>query len=162
MNRFASPAPSTRKNGPREAVTSVDRMRRTRLSPEEVPSAWCALYEGRWTVVESVERDGRRFLVVRPDAPFRDGARGSVAEVAGNRPPTPPRLSAQEARVLAALGKGYSNKLIAYELGVAISTVSTLLARAARKLGCKTRIALAEAGRALPQPQAEQGGREAA
>jgi DNA-binding NarL/FixJ family response regulator len=35
--------------------------------------------------------------------------------------------------------RGLDNKVIAYELGVAHSTVKVLLARAAFKLGCRTR-----------------------
>jgi hypothetical protein len=50
----------------RESVATVDRARRIRMSPEAVLGAWRALYEGRWSVVESVERDGRRLLVARP------------------------------------------------------------------------------------------------
>lgn len=59
------------------------------------------------------------------------------------------RLSAQERRVLVELARGHSNKFIAYDLGLATSTVAALLARAARKLGCTSRVALIRAGRAL-------------
>lgn len=39
---------------------------------------------------------------------------------------------------------GHSNKLIAYELGIAASTVGVLLGRAASRLGVRTRKALLE------------------
>lgn len=134
----------------REAVTAVDRVRRVRMPPEAVLDAWRALYGGRWSIMASVERDGRRLLVARPNAPLSRGEHRAAAESTDRpRPANPHRLSAQETRVLIALAEGHSNKLIAYELGLATSTVGTLLARAASKLGCKNRIALARVGRAL-------------
>lgn len=59
-----------------------------------------------------------------------------------HRPRSMELFSKREREVvrLACLGK--ENKLIAYELGLAHSTVKTLLARAARKLGVRTRSAL--------------------
>lgn len=44
-------------------------------------------------------------------------------------------LTLREQQILTYAEIGHSNKLIAYSLGVSISTVSTLLARARRKLG---------------------------
>jgi DNA-binding CsgD family transcriptional regulator len=48
----------------------------------------------------------------------------------------------REAQVARGAALGHSNKLIAYELGLATSTVSTLLARAIRKLRLHSRGAL--------------------
>jgi DNA-binding CsgD family transcriptional regulator len=144
----------------RDAMAAVDRTRRVAMSPEAVLDAWRALYDGRWSIVAVVERDGRRFLVARPDAPLRDDAapREAAAEAAGRAAPDRPRpLSAQERRATLALASGHSNKLIAYELGLTTSTVGTLLARAARKLGCTNRLALARAGRALALRSGEGG-----
>jgi DNA-binding CsgD family transcriptional regulator len=136
----------------RAAIATVDRARRVRMSPEAVLDAWRALYEARWSIVESTERDGRRLLIARPNVPVPDQDSSASTPSASPRRPGPPRpLSAQERRVLIALAKGHSNKLIAYELGLATSTVGTLLARAANKLGCRNRIALARAGRALTE-----------
>jgi DNA-binding NarL/FixJ family response regulator len=138
----------------RQAIAAVDRARRIRMSPEAVLGAWRALYGGRWSIVASVERDGRRLLVARPNAPLCHDEHAST-ETRSGRPPANPRpLSAQERRVLAALAEGHSNKLIGYELGLAISTVSTLLARAARKLGCKSRIELTTAARDIARQSA--------
>jgi DNA-binding NarL/FixJ family response regulator len=143
----------------REVVAAADRVRRVRLPPEAVLSAWRALHGGCWSIVASVERDGQRLLVARPNAPLRIGAPLASTEATSRRRPEHPRhLSAQESRVLAALAKGHTNKLIAYELGLATSTVGTLLARAARKLGCNTRIELARVGRALTRQSASQQG----
>jgi len=135
---------------PSNVTAAVEGARGIHIPPQEVMAAWRALYEGRWTIVSSVERDGRRFLVARPDVPLRGTEHQPSAEVAGDRGPRPPpRLSTQEMRVLAELAKGHSNKAIAYDLGICTSTVATLLARAARKLGCKDRLALARVGRTL-------------
>jgi DNA-binding NarL/FixJ family response regulator len=46
------------------------------------------------------------------------------------------RLSASERRVIALLARGASDKEIALELGVGLSTVSTFAGRARKKLGC--------------------------
>lgn len=122
--------------------------------PEHARTAW-----ERLSVVESVERDGRRLLVARPNAPLRNGDPLAAAESANRRQPEHPRrLSAMESRVVRALADGHTNKLIAYELGLATSTVATLLARAARKLGCKSCIELTRAGRTLAPPSASQHG----
>ena len=112
----------------RDAVARVARARRVRMSPEAALGAWRALYQGRWSIVESIERDGRRLLIARPNAPLpRADPPASLAPATrpalGQRRP----LSVQERRALIALGNGHSNKLIAYELGLATSTVATLL-----------------------------------
>jgi DNA-binding CsgD family transcriptional regulator len=51
-------------------------------------------------------------------------------------------LSKREQQVLAYAALGQSNKLIAYSLGLSLSSVSTLLARARRKLGPTDTLAL--------------------
>lgn len=48
-------------------------------------------------------------------------------------------MSPREEQVLAHAALGHSNKLIAYELGLAHSTVRVLLARASAKLGARGR-----------------------
>lgn len=59
---------------------------------------------------------------------------GSVFQPAADIGRLDRALTRREQQVLAYAEIGHSNKLIAYSLGVAISTVSTLLARARRKL----------------------------
>jgi DNA-binding CsgD family transcriptional regulator len=89
--------------------------------------AWTALVAGRWSLVEQFERDGRRYLVaLRNEHGLTD----------------PRALTCAERAVahLAALGK--SNKLVAYELGVAESTVAYRLAGVLRKLGLTSRLEL--------------------
>ena len=49
----------------------------------------------------------------------------------------PDALTARERQALGFPQLGHSNKLIAYEMGIAASTVAVLLFRAAKKLGCE-------------------------
>lgn len=109
-----------------EAVCSVERARgRTRRSdPDEALDLWRALFAGRWSIVEHVERDGKRMLVARRNAP---GAPDAAA------------LAPRERAVLAYAALGHSFKLIAYELGLATSTVHARLASGMRKLGVPSR-----------------------
>lgn len=112
----------------RHAAQAIDRARSRRTSdPEEAVGVWRGLVSARWSLVDRFESDGRHFLV----------ARENKLETAPLRP-----LSERERQVVALAARGRPNKLIAYELGLAVGTVSTLLARAARKLGARSRLAL--------------------
>ena len=98
------------------------RLRHT--DPEEALAIWHALFDGRWSVVERTESDGRRFLLARRNPP-------------GERDPK--ALTQGERDVLACAARGHSNKYIGYLLGVATSTVSSRLESALRKLGLTSR-----------------------
>jgi DNA-binding CsgD family transcriptional regulator len=115
----------------REAVRRQEhaRGRERKTDPARAAEAWRALVSGRWSLVDRFERDGRRYLVARAN---------------GHSLPDPRALSERERAVahLAALGK--PNKLIAYELGLADSTVASHLGRAIRKLGAKSRVDLVD------------------
>ncbi|MEZ4393868.1 MAG: LuxR C-terminal-related transcriptional regulator [Polyangiales bacterium] len=114
----------------REAARAIDRSRVREArggAGDDALTAWAALVAGRWTLLDAFERDGRRFVVARPNAP-----RGLA----------PAPLSERERQVARAAALGHSNKLIAYELGLGVSTVATLLARARRKLGATGRVDL--------------------
>ncbi|HUS29381.1 MAG TPA: helix-turn-helix transcriptional regulator [Kofleriaceae bacterium] len=123
----------TKHGSTREALrTAVQRQERARgrarrEDPEAATTMWTALVAGRWSLVDHFESGGRRYIVARRN------------EHGG---PDPRALGARERDVaqLAALGK--SNKLIAYELGIAESTVASHLSSAMRKLGVKTRVEL--------------------
>jgi len=130
----------------REAAVRFDRarVRGAGHAPLEVTDHWRALVSGRWTLVDEFERDGRRYIVARP-----------------NRPAPAPldRLSPRETEVVRAAAFGHSNKLIAYELGIAPSTVSSCLRRAIDKLGVRDQIELirrcaAHFGAPPPEPPA--------
>ena len=71
----------------------------------------------------SFERDGRIHLVAERDAKFQPLS----------------LLTPSERAVVLRAAHGLHNKAIAYELGVAHSTVRVLCARAASKLGARSR-----------------------
>jgi DNA-binding CsgD family transcriptional regulator len=110
----------------RAAAVAIDRARgRLRQrDPDGAVELWRGLVDGRWSLVDHFDRDGRRFLVARENAP---AGRAHVA------------LSARELAIVSLAALGRSNKLIAYELGIADSAVSMALARAAKKLGVSSR-----------------------
>lgn len=88
-----------------------------------------ALVSARWTLVDEYEDNGQRFVVARVNPP---------------EPRSPAALSARERQVASLAALGRSNKLIAYELGLAHSTVRVLISRACEKLGVKSRAELVE------------------
>ncbi|MEZ4263509.1 MAG: helix-turn-helix transcriptional regulator [Polyangiaceae bacterium] len=114
----------------REYVRAVERARTTkaREEPDAALATWRALLAGEYTLLDRFESDGRRFVVAIPNRPAVRDPRG---------------LSPREAVVAAWAARGHSDKLIAYELGVATGTVTALMNRALRKLGAKTRTELA-------------------
>ena len=119
----------------RHAARAIDRARtRRNRDPEDAVAIWRALVSGRWSLVDRFESDGRHFLIARE-----------------NKLETPPvrPLSERERQVVALAARGRSNKLIAYELGIAVGTVSTLLGRAAQKLGASSRTQLVTAWQRL-------------
>lgn len=101
------------------------RTRAIRRDPARALDAWHALALGRWTLVDCFDRDGRRFIVARPNEP-RPGPRS--------------RLTLRQTQVVELVALGLSNKLVAYQLGLSPSTVATHLAGAARKLGARSRV----------------------
>jgi DNA-binding CsgD family transcriptional regulator len=103
-------------------------------SPDEVLGLWRALVDGRWSLIERFESDGRRVLVARQNPP---PARKHRA------------LSEQEQKVVALLALGHSVKLCAYELGRAESTTSEIARSALRKMGLGSRAELMELHGAL-------------
>lgn len=103
------------------------RGRLRRDDPLEAAALWTALVQGRWSLVEHFDTDGRRFLLVRRND----------ATAAEPRPLTP-----RERQVADLVRRGRSNKMVAYELGLAESTVSELLRSALRKLGLRHRVEL--------------------
>ncbi|MCC6899506.1 MAG: helix-turn-helix transcriptional regulator [Polyangiaceae bacterium] len=113
----------------REMVRRIDRARTgaVRQSADEASLLWEAMVLGRWSLLDHFDTDGRRYVVARVNEPVTH----PLAD-----------LSERERQVTGLAANGRSNKLIAYELGVAESTVSTLLSRAQRKLGAADRVDL--------------------
>src|SRR5262249_54733268 len=98
--------------------------RRDKSSEERAAATWRGLVSARWTLVDSFANNGERFVVARRN----DLAVGGLGA-----------LSERERQVIAHAALGRSNKVIAYELGLADSTVRVLIRRAAQKLGARGR-----------------------
>lgn len=117
----------------REALTRAAGRRaraRGRLRHEDAAGAveiWRALVNGRWSLVDKLDHDGRRYLIAKPNPV---------------RPPSTGELPRRQREVVGLAALGHSNKLIAYELGLSISTVSAYLVSAARTLGVSSRVDL--------------------
>jgi DNA-binding NarL/FixJ family response regulator len=95
--------------------------------------AGISLFGTRWSLLDRFERDGRTYVVAARSA-FR-------------------QLTPREAEIVRLVGLGHTNKVIAYDLGLAWSTVRVLVHRAARKLRARTRTELEVHARRLdPSP----------
>ncbi|MEY2935922.1 MAG: hypothetical protein RL033_6671 [Pseudomonadota bacterium] len=122
--------------GPATEPAAMDQLRRAVLAVENARgpaghsdvmtrlTAWQGLVDARWSLLDQFESDGRRFIVARENAP---------------RPPGPAALTQRERQVLGYAAVGHDNKVIAYDLGIAHATVKVLMARAATKLGVRSR-----------------------
>lgn len=112
----------------KQAALAIDRAKRhVGSDPDVGPSYWKAMVEGRWTLVERFESDGRRLLVARANEPH---AAASHA------------LSPIQRRIVALIVIGRASKSVAFELGITESTVSRQLAEALRRLGVGSRAEL--------------------
>lgn len=108
------------------------------MQPREL---WSALLRGHWSMIDRYDEDGRRYYVAR---------RNDEASV-------PKRsLTHVEAQIVTRAGAGEPNKVIAYELGLAYSTVAAYLSRACRKMGLEGRLELIQLARALDLDLVEQ------
>jgi len=116
------------------ASGAIDRARGRlrRACPTEAIEIWRALVNGRWSLVDQFDTDGRRYVVARRNEP--EAPEANLAQ-----------LSPREREVLSFAALGHSNKLIGYELGIATTTVASHLASAAAKLGTTTRVELVRA-----------------
>jgi hypothetical protein len=106
----------------KSAVKAYDkaRSRRGPAQPEEALQSFEALVAGRWSIVQSFESDGRRYLLAVQNPP------GSMAAAA---------LSANESHALVLRAQGLPHKLIAYELGVPDTVSFQLVQQGMAKLG---------------------------
>jgi DNA-binding CsgD family transcriptional regulator len=116
----------------RKGVLMLERSRGSMRAtdPDGSLGGWKALVAGRWSLLDRLEEGGRRYVIARQNEPHAPG---------------PDTLTMREKQVIGYVRLGHHNKLIAYELGVADSTVRVLLARAAAKLGVRTREELLQA-----------------
>lgn len=108
-----------------DAASRISRIRRARGDQEAVAS-WGDTLRGGWMVLDHVDTDGKRFVLVR-------------------RVP----LADREREVVRRVERGLSNKEIAFELALAEPTVSGVLRSALRKLGLSSRLELVRRAAAL-------------
>lgn len=111
----------------RRATLAFDnaRTKKMRADVELATRRWRPLVATQWSLLDDFDTDGKHFvLAVQNAAPIR---------------PTRTTLSAREQQVMTQAHLGHSDKVIAYELGIAVSTVRVLLHRATRKLGASSR-----------------------
>jgi DNA-binding CsgD family transcriptional regulator len=94
---------------------------------EQALALWRALVAGRWTLVDRIDRDGRRFLVALRNSP---------------QPRHPRAVSPEERPILALHAIGHPSKVVAYELGQSVAGVSSLLRSGLTKLGLRSRAEL--------------------
>ncbi len=115
----------------RRAARALEKARGRRRGEDSSRAVeeWKVLVENRWSLLDHFERDGKRYMLACRNAPFA---------------PPSELLTPRERQVVLLASRGHSNKLIAYELGIATSTVGVLLSRAAARLGVKSRRALIE------------------
>jgi DNA-binding CsgD family transcriptional regulator len=108
------------------AVRASERARkRTRvMAQDDALREWTALVNGRWTILETIESDGKRYVLARRN-PLR---RPALLD-----------LTADERDVTWLAAHGHSYKYIAYELGIPLSTVAGRLRRAMQKLRIESR-----------------------
>jgi DNA-binding CsgD family transcriptional regulator len=113
-----------------ESAAARDRARTSAREANEVTarlSQFRPLTSAQWTLVDAYELNGTRYIV----------ARENQADVRGVA-----MLSGRERQAVAYVAAGQSTKETAYALGISANTVRVLLARAAAKLGVKSRAEL--------------------
>jgi DNA-binding NarL/FixJ family response regulator len=117
----------------------IDRARtRERRGHDDALEIWQGLIDGRWSLVERFDADGKRFLLAHENPEQVIDPRG---------------LGELESRIVGLAVRGFSDKLIAYHLGIAEGTASAHLTRALRKLGMSNRVELVRTlGPYYPQP----------
>lgn len=106
------------------AAARTERARLRRTTDDEALSLWRALVDGRWTIIDVEERDGKRLVLARRNML---GARDVAA------------LDDAERDVAWLASMGHSHKYIAYELGFSEASVVRRLTSALTKLGFESR-----------------------
>jgi DNA-binding NarL/FixJ family response regulator len=88
---------------------------------------WLGLLDGKWSIVDRLDQNGRRFLVAQKHE-------GSAVDQGA--------LTARERQIIARAARGNSVKEIAFEFGVASSTITQILRGAFMKMGisCRTEL----------------------
>lgn len=126
--RGAAESPSARERI-KASVLAIDSIRapKERSRGQQALQSWHPLTGARWTIVDRYEENGRRFIVARENQMDTVGL---------------DLLTDRERQVVVHAALGLSTKQIAYTLGISEVTVRVLTARAARRLGVRTKKAL--------------------
>ncbi len=117
-------------------VREVDRSRarQERGGSGDALDVWQGLVEGRWSLIDRVDTDDRRYYVAVVNPALGVPSRA---------------LTAVEAQIVAMAVAGEPNKVIGYALGLPESTVAGRLSSAMKKMGVRSRIDLIRVGRRL-------------
>jgi len=100
------------------------------VTAEAALEVWQGLHDGRWSLVDYVDTDGKVFVLAVRNEPARD---------------VPSALTDRQRAAVALAALGYTNKQIAYGLGLTATAVAMLLARARAATGARTRAELVRA-----------------
>ena len=113
----------------RLAVKRVEqaRTKAVRADPAHALTLWRGLVDGRWSLVDRWESDGKRYVAVHANPPSGKDPRA---------------LTEREAAVLSYAVRSASDKEIAFALGLPAGTVATIIRRVVHKLGCRRRVDL--------------------
>jgi DNA-binding NarL/FixJ family response regulator len=105
-------------------VKQSERARLRNATMEERLDLWPGLVDGRWSIIESIESDGKRSLLLCRNEPRTVAVRS---------------LTTRERAVVQRAVLGHPFKFIAYDLGLPVSTVADVLRTSLRKLGVGSR-----------------------
>ncbi len=110
----------------RDAARSIDRARGSlrRRDPDGSLALWRGMVDGRWSLVDHFDHDGRRFVVARKNSTGMEDPRA---------------LTERESQVAHLVSLGKTNAEAAYALGLSDTTVRNYLGAAMRKLGLTRR-----------------------
>jgi DNA-binding CsgD family transcriptional regulator len=106
------------------------RARAAHTTAESALDIWQGLHDGRWSLVDYVDTDGKAFVLAVRNEPARD---------------VPSTLTDRQRAVVALAALGYGNKQIGYALGLTGPAIAMLLARARAASGVRTRAELVRA-----------------
>ncbi|MEO8874605.1 MAG: LuxR C-terminal-related transcriptional regulator [Polyangiaceae bacterium] len=104
-----------------------DEAQHTQHDPQKALEIWRGLVAGRWSLVDHIDTDGKRFLLAMKNTP-------TIGQLAD--------LTPRERRVCALVAMGHRDKEIAYALGLSVASVAAAIHRARVKLAVKSRAAL--------------------
>jgi DNA-binding CsgD family transcriptional regulator len=107
-----------------QAAASIESARCRRSDGRRALNRWHPLTSARWTLVDSFQEGGRRYVV----------ARENQAETQCFA-----ALTDRQRQIVVHAALGLTNKQIAYTLGISDATVRVLMARAAGRLGVSSR-----------------------